>query len=87
MPDLYFKQINPEHTCKAYLFGPENSKNVAIVDPELEHIDEYLDLLKKENFILNEPQSFYKADFAPHMDLLSLENMYYWEGSIINSTG
>ncbi len=34
---------------------------------------------KKENFILNEPQSFYKADFAPHLDLLSLENMYYWD--------
>ncbi len=66
MPDLYFKQINPEHTCKAYLFGPENSKNVAIVDPELEHIDEYLDLLKKENFILK-----YIIDTHTHADHIS----------------
>ncbi|QEE17371.1 MBL fold metallo-hydrolase [Promethearchaeum syntrophicum] len=66
MSDYYFKQINPEHTCKAYLFGPVNSKSVAIVDPELEHIDEYLDLLRKENFTLK-----YIIDTHTHADHLS----------------
>lgn len=66
MSDYYFKQINPEHTCKAYLFGPVNSKSVAIVDPELEHIDEYLDLLKEENFTLK-----YIIDTHTHADHLS----------------
>ncbi len=66
MSDFYFKQINPEHTCKAYLFGPANSKNVAIVDPELEHIDEYLDLLKKENLTLK-----YIIDTHTHADHIS----------------
>lgn len=34
---------------------------------------------KLESCILKEPQSSYKADFSPHMDLLSLENTYCWE--------
>ncbi len=34
---------------------------------------------KQESCILNEPLSSYKADFAPQMGILSLENMHYWE--------
>lgn len=34
---------------------------------------------KKENFMLKEPPCSYRAGFAPHMDPLSLENMYYWD--------
>ncbi len=34
---------------------------------------------KQENCILKEPQSSYKDDFAPHMGLLSFENMHCWE--------
>ena len=34
---------------------------------------------RKEKTVINEPQSIYKSDFNPHMDLLSLANMYYWD--------
>ena len=38
-------------------------------------------------FELKEPIAPYNAHLHTENDLLSHENMYYWEGSIINSTG
>ncbi|MHA1721315.1 MAG: MBL fold metallo-hydrolase, partial [Promethearchaeota archaeon] len=64
--EYYFKQINPEHTCKAYLFGPGKSKNIAILDPELEHIQEYLNFIKQKNLNLK-----YIIDTHTHADHIS----------------
>lgn len=38
-------------------------------------------------FELKEPIAPYNAHLHTENDLLSHGNMYYWEGSIINSTG
>jgi hypothetical protein len=34
---MMFKQLNPNH-CLRYLIGADNSRQVAIVDPVLQHL-------------------------------------------------
>ncbi len=46
-----FEQLNPG-ACKTYLIKPENSKDVVIIDPVIEHLKDYLNLLKDNNYNL-----------------------------------
>lgn len=46
-----FEQLNPG-ACKTYLIKPDNSKDVAIIDPVIEHLKDYLNLLKDNNYNL-----------------------------------
>ena len=62
---MIFRQLNP-HSCKTYLIGPENSKDVALVDPVLEHLNEYLELLRKDKLKLR-----YVIDTHTHADHIS----------------
>lgn len=62
---MIFRQLNP-HSCKTYLIGQENSNEVALIDPVLEHLNEYLELLKQENFKLR-----YVIDTHTHADHIS----------------
>lgn len=47
-----FTPINPTHTCKAYLIRPENSEEIALVDPQLDHLQDYIDLIEAKNYKL-----------------------------------
>jgi hypothetical protein len=38
---MIFKQLN-KASCKTYLIGSENTKEVIVVDPVLEHVNEYV---------------------------------------------
>ncbi|MFW9996062.1 MAG: rhodanese-like domain-containing protein [Candidatus Odinarchaeota archaeon] len=49
--DYLFKQLNPG-ACKTYLISSKNSSDVAIVDPVLEHLQDYIDLLKENDYNL-----------------------------------
>lgn len=60
--DYVLKQLNPGF-CKTYLIVPQNSKNAIIVDPVIEHVKEYLDLLEKEGLVLK-----YIIDTHTHAD-------------------
>ncbi|MHC4252690.1 MAG: MBL fold metallo-hydrolase [Planctomycetota bacterium] len=48
---MIFKQLNP-HACRTYLVGAEGSQDVVLVDPVLDHLSDYLDLLKRERLTL-----------------------------------
>ncbi|UCG71024.1 MAG: MBL fold metallo-hydrolase [Thermoplasmata archaeon] len=48
---MRFEQINP-HSCKTYVMGEDDSKEVAMVDPVLDHFKDYLEYLKKYNLEL-----------------------------------
>ncbi|MFX0113315.1 MAG: rhodanese-like domain-containing protein [Candidatus Hodarchaeota archaeon] len=50
---LNFSQLNP-HACQTYLIGEKKSNQVALVDPVLDHVNDYLKLLNKENWQLTE---------------------------------
>ena len=71
MPDhkgeenMIFRQLNP-HSCRTYLVGSEDSDNVVLIDPVLEHLEEYLGLLRKEKFRLT-----YVIDTHTHADHIS----------------
>ncbi len=47
----FFEQINDD-TCKTYIFGPKGGNNVAIVDPKLDYIENYENLLKERGLNL-----------------------------------
>ena len=49
--EYHFEQLNP-HSCKTYLLGAKNNGKVAIVDPVLDRLDDYLQLLRTRNLIL-----------------------------------
>ena len=67
MPELMrFENLNPDHTCKTYLFGPPSSQNVVIVDPELEHLQSHIEFLTEHNLALK-----YIIDTHTHADHLS----------------
>ncbi len=51
MMKYYFEQLNP-HSCRTYVFGLEGSEEVTIVDPVLDHLNDYLELLKTRNLKL-----------------------------------
>ncbi len=48
---LYCKQLNP-HACRSYLVGKTGTPEAVIIDPVLEHLDEYRELLEIENLKL-----------------------------------
>ncbi len=45
--EIIFRQLNP-HACCTYLVGVKKSNEVALIDPVLEHVKDYLELLDKE---------------------------------------
>ena len=50
--EMVFRQLNP-HACRTYLVGTTTSSEVAIIDPVLDHLKDYLNLLKQENLKLS----------------------------------
>ncbi|UCF07177.1 MAG: MBL fold metallo-hydrolase [Thermoplasmata archaeon] len=48
---MRFAQINP-HSCKTYLIGDGSSNEVVLVDAVLDHFNEYLEYLKKNDLKL-----------------------------------
>ena len=48
---LYVKQLNP-HACRSYLVGREGSEEVILIDPVLDHLDDYQELLDQESLTL-----------------------------------
>ncbi len=50
--NLYLKQLNP-HACRTYLIGREGSDDVVIVDPVVDHVRDYLDLLTDNGLTLS----------------------------------
>jgi glyoxylase-like metal-dependent hydrolase (beta-lactamase superfamily II) len=48
---LKFQQINP-HSCRTYVLGDEGSSEVVLIDPVLEHFNDYLDYFKKSDLKL-----------------------------------
>ena len=49
--EYHFEQLNTD-VCKTYLFYEEGSKEAAIVDPKINYLTAYLDLLKERNLVL-----------------------------------
>ncbi len=48
----HFEQLNTD-VCKTYLFYEEDSKEAAIVDPKINYLTAYLDLLKQRCLTFN----------------------------------
>ena len=47
---MIFSQLN-HASCKTYLIGTDSSK-IILIDPVLEHVNEYIDYLEKNNLTL-----------------------------------
>lgn len=62
---MLFKQLN-KTSCKTYLVGSENSKEVLVVDPVLDRVNEYASLIKNEGFKLT-----HVLDTHTHADHIS----------------
>ncbi len=63
--NMKFRQLNP-HSCCAYLIGAEGSNEVVIIDPVLEHVSEYLEMLDSEKLKLT-----HLIDTHTHADHIS----------------
>ena len=48
---MLFEQLNP-HACRTYLIGDEKSREAALVDPVLEHVEDYLKTLDQRKLKL-----------------------------------
>jgi glyoxylase-like metal-dependent hydrolase (beta-lactamase superfamily II)/rhodanese-related sulfurtransferase len=48
---MRFEQLNP-HSCKTYVIGDDDSKEIIMVDPVLDHFKDYLDYLEKHGLEL-----------------------------------
>jgi sulfur dioxygenase len=48
---MKFRQLNP-HACRSYLVGVEGANDVAIVDPVVDHVSEYLEMLSRGGLTL-----------------------------------
>ena len=48
---MIFRQLNP-HACRTYLIGSDNDPRVIIVDPVIDHFNDYLTVLQAEGLIL-----------------------------------
>lgn len=48
---MTFEQLNP-HSCRTYMIGNENDSRVILVDPVIDHFNDYLDLLKARQLTL-----------------------------------
>lgn len=66
MIEYRFESINPHHTCKAYIFGPEGSKAVSLIDPQLDHLDDYIQIITEQGLKLK-----YIIDTHTHADHIS----------------
>ncbi len=44
---MIFEQLNP-HSCRTYLIGGEGAEDVALVDPVLDHLNDYTDMLRRK---------------------------------------
>ncbi|MCF2139929.1 MAG: MBL fold metallo-hydrolase [Candidatus Lokiarchaeota archaeon] len=64
--EYYFQMINPDHTCKAYLIRPINSSSIALIDPQLEHLQDYIDIIEQNKYTLK-----YIFDTHTHADHIS----------------
>jgi glyoxylase-like metal-dependent hydrolase (beta-lactamase superfamily II)/rhodanese-related sulfurtransferase len=62
---VVFKQLNPG-ACRTYLVGSVSTKEAALVDPVLGHVEDYLKLLQKEGWTLR-----YVVDTHTHADHIS----------------
>lgn len=45
------KQLNP-HSCRTYLIGLEDSSEIVLIDAVLDHVNDYMDLLKEKGYNL-----------------------------------
>ncbi len=72
---MIFKQLN-KTPCKTYLIGSESTKEVIVVDPVLEQVNEYVSLIKKEGLKLT-----HIVDTHTHADHIS------GAGALIDQTG
>lgn len=62
---MIFRQLNP-HACLTYLVGAQGSNEVVIIDPVLEHLKEYVELLQREKLKLT-----HVIDTHTHADHIS----------------
>lgn len=62
---MIFKQLNP-YACQTYSLGNENDNTVVLVDPVIDHFQDYLARLLKENLKLT-----YVIDTHTHADHIS----------------
>jgi glyoxylase-like metal-dependent hydrolase (beta-lactamase superfamily II)/rhodanese-related sulfurtransferase len=76
---LTYKQLNP-HSCKTYLIGMEGRKEVILIDPVIEHVNDYGEMIKDGGFKLEAV-----IDTHTHADHISggasLKDMFeceYW---------
>jgi glyoxylase-like metal-dependent hydrolase (beta-lactamase superfamily II)/rhodanese-related sulfurtransferase len=63
--EMLFQQLNP-HACRTYLAGRQGSSEVILIDPVLEHVDEYMELLDKKKLNLT-----HVIDTHTHADHIS----------------
>ncbi|MCI0400750.1 MAG: MBL fold metallo-hydrolase, partial [Gammaproteobacteria bacterium] len=63
--EIVFRQLNP-HACRTYLVGTKGASEVVLIDPVLEHVKEYLELLDKEKLKLT-----HVIDTHTHADHIS----------------
>jgi glyoxylase-like metal-dependent hydrolase (beta-lactamase superfamily II)/rhodanese-related sulfurtransferase len=47
------EQLNP-HSCLTYLIGVEGSSEVALIDPVIEHVNDYVDLFREKGYKLTQ---------------------------------
>ncbi|MHA1620460.1 MAG: MBL fold metallo-hydrolase [Promethearchaeota archaeon] len=66
MINYRFEPLNTTHTCKAYAIRPIESSSVIIVDPQLDHLEYYIDYIAKEDLVLK-----FVIDTHTHADHLS----------------
>jgi len=64
-PSLVLRQLNPG-ACRTYLVGWEPTREATLIDPVLERVDDYLNLLQKDGWTLR-----YVMDTHTHADHLS----------------
>lgn len=60
-----FEQLNP-HACLTYLVRNDSSNEIILIDPVLDHVKDYLDVLKKQKLKLT-----YVIDTHTHADHIS----------------
>lgn len=63
--DIIVRQLNP-HACRTYLLGVEGTEEVLLVDPVLEQVSDYLELLEREQLRLT-----HVIDTHTHADHIS----------------
>jgi sulfur dioxygenase len=59
------QQLNP-HSCRTYLLGRTGSREIVLIDPVLEHLDDYRSLMRERNLNLT-----YVIDTHTHADHIS----------------